>query len=183
VKGTENHQVAQPNPRGCTNITLSARERLDLNISTTFVELAITSLTMLGKEGEQVLQKARGTYAPYQIRNRTGLGICIWSDIDGSSSANDASAVKILHDQTVDWRFDDWRTMREVKQFSLASQLPSAFVAARLFRPALHRTSIHRHNLGTIAKHSRRPRRGARVLASSPNEILQPIVVRGQSSG
>lgn len=115
---SENHQIAQNNPKPGINITISARERLDLNISTTFAELA---LNMLGREGEQVLQKARGTYAPYRIRNRTGLGIFVWSDIDGSSSAKDASAVKILHDQIVDWRFDDWRTMREVTEsiFSL----------------------------------------------------------------
>ena len=80
------------------------------------MQLAIITVNMLGKEGEQVLQKARGTYAPYRIRNRTGLGIFIWSDIDGSSPARDASAVEILHDQTVDWRFDEWRTMREVRQ-------------------------------------------------------------------
>ena len=74
----------------------------------------MTTLTMWGKEGEQVLQKARGTYAPYRIRNCTGLAIFVWSDIEGSSSMKDASAVKILNDQTIDWRFDDWRTMREV---------------------------------------------------------------------
>jgi len=50
--------------------TLSALERLDLNVSTTFAELAITTLRMWGKEGERVLQKARGSYAPYRIRDR-----------------------------------------------------------------------------------------------------------------
>jgi vacuolar protein sorting-associated protein 13A/C len=113
---SEHPQVAQNKPKGGTNITISARERLDLNISTTFAELAITTLNMLGKEGEQVFQKARGSYAPYRIRNRTGVAIFVWSDIDGNSSTQDSSAVKVLHDQTVDWRFDDWRTMREVTE-------------------------------------------------------------------
>lgn len=69
---------------------------------------------MWGKEGEQVLLKARGTYAPYRIRNRTGAPIFIWSDLDGSLNTSDVSAVKITNDETVDWRFDDWKTMREV---------------------------------------------------------------------
>jgi vacuolar protein sorting-associated protein 13A/C len=132
---SENHQVAQNKPKGGTNITISARERLDLNISTTFAELAITTLNMLDKEGEHVFQKARGTYAPYRIRNCTGLAIFVWADIDGNSSAKDASAVKVLHDQIVDWRFDDWRTMREVKE-AISLHHPSlAFVTARLLGP------------------------------------------------
>ena len=95
-------------------MTLSSRERLDLNISTTFTELVITTMNMLGKEKEQVLSKARGSYAPYRIHNCTGSPICIWSDTDGSANANDSAAVNIAHDQTVDWRFDDWKIMREV---------------------------------------------------------------------
>ena len=93
---------------------LSSRERLDLNVSTTFTELAITTMKMLGKEGEHTLAKARGSYAPYRIQNRTGSQIFIWADTDGRGSANDPAAVEIANDQTVDWRFDDWKTMREV---------------------------------------------------------------------
>jgi vacuolar protein sorting-associated protein 13A/C len=96
------------------NATLSARERLDINLSTTFVELVITTLNMLGKEGERVLQTARGSYAPYRIRNRTGSPIFIWSDIDDGSKKGSAQAVQIEHEETLDWRFDDWKTMREV---------------------------------------------------------------------
>ncbi|KAH7930968.1 vacuolar protein sorting-associated protein 13 [Leucogyrophana mollusca] len=92
-------------------MTLSARERLDLNVSTTFAELAITTVGMWGKEG--VLQKARGSYAPYRIRNRTGSPVFVWSDDDTNRNAKDSSTVKVANDQTVDWRFDDWKTMRE----------------------------------------------------------------------
>jgi vacuolar protein sorting-associated protein 13A/C len=100
---------------------LSARERLDLNLSTTFVELAITTFVELAittlsawNKGEHILQKARGTYAPYRIRNQTGAPIFVWSDTDGSANTKDIDVVKILHDQIIDWRFDDWKTMREV---------------------------------------------------------------------
>ncbi|KAJ6604648.1 vacuolar protein sorting-associated protein 13 [Mycena vulgaris] len=96
------------------SLTLSSRERLDLNLTTTFAELATNTLNMWAKQGEyNVLQKARGSYAPYRISNRTGSPIFIWPDVDGSSSAKDVSAVKIPNNETVDWRFDDWKTMRE----------------------------------------------------------------------
>jgi vacuolar protein sorting-associated protein 13A/C len=111
-------QIARVSLTGGINATLSSQERLDLNISTTFAELVITTVNMWGREGERVLQKARGTYAPYQIRNRTGSPIFVWSDLDGSNSARDGAAVKIANNQTIDWRFDDWKTMREV-QFCL----------------------------------------------------------------
>lgn len=109
-------QATRVDTSGGFGLTLSARERLDLNISTTFMELAITTLNMWGKEGEQVLQKARGTYAPYKIQNRTGIPLLVWSDIDGNMEAKDQTALKIADSQTTDWRFDDWKTMREVNQ-------------------------------------------------------------------
>ncbi|RDB28887.1 Vacuolar protein sorting-associated protein 13 [Hypsizygus marmoreus] len=105
--------IAQDGQSGGTNVTLSARDRLDVNLSTTFAELVTTTLNVIGTEGEQALKKPRGTYAPYRIRNRTGSPIFIWSDMDSSLSTRDVTAVKVLNDQTVDWRFDDWKTMRE----------------------------------------------------------------------
>ncbi|KIM48205.1 hypothetical protein M413DRAFT_439924 [Hebeloma cylindrosporum] len=98
---------------GGFDLTLSARERLDLNISTTFIELTLTTLTTWSQEGAFVLQKARGTYAPYRIQNQTGAPIFVWSDTDSTANTKDVDAVKILHDQSIDWRFDDWKTMRE----------------------------------------------------------------------
>jgi vacuolar protein sorting-associated protein 13A/C len=123
-------QVLKDSPTGGLKVTLSSRERLDLNISTTFMELAITTMNMLGKEKEQVLSKARGSYAPYRIQNRTGSAICIWSDTDSSGNTNDPATVKILHDQTVDWRFDDWKAMREVFTESAQSNLTNVFYCA-----------------------------------------------------
>ncbi|KAF8078623.1 vacuolar protein sorting-associated protein 13, partial [Lyophyllum atratum] len=105
--------VTKDSPSAGINVTLSARERLDVNLSTMFAELATTTLQMWGKEGEHALQKSRGAYAPYRIRNRTGSAIMVWSDIDSTLGTKDTASVKILHDQTVEWRFDDWKTMRE----------------------------------------------------------------------
>ena len=100
---------------------LLARERLDLNISTTFMELALTTLNTWSREGQSVLQKARGSYAPYRIRNQTGAPVFIWSDVDSSSNKKDIDAVKILQNQSIDWRFDDWKTMREVNFRKISS--------------------------------------------------------------
>lgn len=69
---------------------------------------------MWNKEGSRLLERARGSYAPYRIRNRTGGTIFIWSDIDGSKGHKEAPSARVLQGQTIDWRFDDWRTMREV---------------------------------------------------------------------
>ncbi|KZT30580.1 vacuolar protein sorting-associated protein 13 [Neolentinus lepideus HHB14362 ss-1] len=88
-------------------------DRLDLNVSTTFVELLVTTAKLWGKEGEQVLQKARGSYAPYRIRNRTGSPLYIWSDVDDSSGDKSGSTSTLADGQVIDWRFDDWRTIRE----------------------------------------------------------------------
>ncbi|GLB36151.1 putative vacuolar protein sorting-associated protein [Lyophyllum shimeji] len=105
--------VARDDPAAGTSITLSAREKLDINMSTTFAELALTTLQMWGKEGERAIQTPRGAYAPYRIRNRTGSPIMVWSDVDSNVGMKDSAPMKVLHDQTVEWRFDDWKTMRE----------------------------------------------------------------------
>lgn len=108
-------QVAKDQVTGGLTTTFSAKECLNLNISMTFVELALATAKMFGQDGERVLRRARGSYAPYRIRNRTGCSIYVWSDVDGSSSIQDAAMTEIAHDKTVDWRFDDWKTMREVR--------------------------------------------------------------------
>ncbi|TCD71537.1 hypothetical protein EIP91_008918 [Steccherinum ochraceum] len=93
--------------------TISAREHLNVNISTTFVELAIATANLIGKEGEQTSKAIRGSNAPYRICNRTGSTITIWSDLDASANTKDAGSTQVATGRTVDWRFDDWRTMRE----------------------------------------------------------------------
>lgn len=60
-----------------------------------------------------MLQKARGSYAPYKIVNRTGGPIYVWSDSNGADDSKSAQSTKIDHGSSVDWRFDDWRKMRE----------------------------------------------------------------------
>ncbi|PFH54473.1 hypothetical protein AMATHDRAFT_72271 [Amanita thiersii Skay4041] len=98
---------------GGIGYSLTSRERLDLNVSAAFVELVSSTLKVWSREGTQVLQKGRGMYAPYRIRNRTGVTLDVWPDTLGGSDVQEISAVKLSADQTIDWRFDDWRTTRE----------------------------------------------------------------------
>ena len=107
-------KVARNNPSRALTVNFSARERLDINVTATFVELALATMKLLGQEGDNVLRKARGSYAPYRIHNRTGASVFIWSDLDGSSQVKDATSKQIANGKTIDWRFDDWKTIREV---------------------------------------------------------------------
>ncbi|KAF9015159.1 vacuolar protein sorting-associated protein 13 [Cyathus striatus] len=105
--------ATKDNPTAAMSVSMTARERLDLNISSAFMELGANVFRTWSKEGKHVLQKARGTYAPYRIRNRTGSPIFVWSDTDNAINAKDAEAVKFVNNQIIDWRFDDWKTTRE----------------------------------------------------------------------
>jgi len=84
-----------------------------VNISTTLVELALSMFSHWSKEKDEVLALARGSYAPYRIRNRTGSSVDIWGDAEGVN-AEDVVPTRIQDNETIDWRFDDWKTMREV---------------------------------------------------------------------
>jgi len=53
---------------------------------------------------------------PYEIRNRTGGPIYVWSTLDGSTT-NNTTQKKIADGGSEPWRFDDWKTMREVSGF------------------------------------------------------------------
>ncbi|RPD62925.1 vacuolar protein sorting-associated protein 13 [Lentinus tigrinus ALCF2SS1-6] len=105
--------VARELPSGGMKMSINSNQRLDVNVTMTFVELALATMSMLGTEGERVLEKARGSYAPYKIWNRTGYPLFIWSDTEGSGINKETKSKQIANGKTIDWRFDDWKTMRE----------------------------------------------------------------------
>lgn len=136
-----------------------ARDRLDLNLSTTFAELAITTINMWGREGELVLQKDRGSYAPYRLRNRTGSPIFVWSDNDTTSGQQESNVIKLNHDQIIDWRFDDWKKTREVGPITsffcsdLTTNNNKKYPARFVVRTTQHRDSNCRETLGCPSRH------------------------------
>jgi hypothetical protein len=106
--------VSKDSAAGATHLSVNAGERLDVNLSTTFAEVAISTLNSWSKEGDVLLSKPRGAYAPYRIRNRTGTPLFIFSDVDSGVSMGEGEMTKVLNNHIIDWRFDDWKTMREV---------------------------------------------------------------------
>lgn len=111
---TVSASIARDRVSNGLSVRLGAQDRLDMNVSTTFMELVMTTARLWGKEGEHVLQNARGSYAPYRIRNRTGSTVYVWSDTENSYGSETSAPTRSLADgQVIDWRFDDWRTMRE----------------------------------------------------------------------
>jgi vacuolar protein sorting-associated protein 13A/C len=105
--------VSRELPSYALTTTVTSNERLNVNLSTAFIELLLESLNSLSREREHVLQKARGIRAPYRIRNLTGITLRLWSDGGRAASETRTNATMINDGETIDWRFDDWRTMRE----------------------------------------------------------------------
>jgi vacuolar protein sorting-associated protein 13A/C len=94
------------------NIRLSAAERLELNVTSAFIELVITSLTVWNKEADRV-KEGRGTDAPFRVRNRTGLTILLWPEQTDLNKP--VTGVKRLDDGAdVPWRFEDRKSTRDV---------------------------------------------------------------------
>jgi vacuolar protein sorting-associated protein 13A/C len=78
------------------------------------VELALNMLSAFNTQGDAILSEARGSNAPYRVRNNTGSSIRIWSDTQWNEKVNDQNAMLLENGKSIDWRFEDWKTMREV---------------------------------------------------------------------
>ncbi|KAM0749832.1 hypothetical protein T439DRAFT_348604 [Meredithblackwellia eburnea MCA 4105] len=102
--------VARSSSTGPLKIGLESEKRLELNVTSTFIELAMTTAALMGKEGDKVFTKARGANAPFLIKNRTGYSIAL---VNGASTNKAADTARIEDGADLPWRFDDWRTMRE----------------------------------------------------------------------
>ena len=108
-------QVSRELPSYTLATKVTSTERLNVNLSTAFIELALETLNSLSRDNEHVLQKARGSRAPYRIRNLTGTTLRLWSSAESDhGEAKKTNAALVNDGETIDWRFDDWRTMREV---------------------------------------------------------------------
>jgi hypothetical protein len=89
------------------SIKLSSRERVELNVSVTAIELGLAALSQLTAEMDRA-KKTRGGDAPYRIANNTGHDIRVWIEgrLDTAKTIRDGAATE--------WAFEDWRTAREV---------------------------------------------------------------------
>ena len=141
---SKNHrkQVSRSVSTGRLNIGISSKKRLELNLTASFIEIALTTSTLLDRDAGQLFRKPRGSNAPFLLKNRTGYSLAFAKTPlkaqqygrDSASNRDDGGSkmVVVADGKDLPWRFDDWRTMREVH---LLSQLP--VVAHKLTDPSL----------------------------------------------
>jgi vacuolar protein sorting-associated protein 13A/C len=93
-------------------------------LTASFIEIALTTSTLLDRDGGQLFRKPRGSNAPFLLKNRTGYALGFTKTPPKSqqykeNTANgeeDGSRMVVVADgKDIPWRFDDWRTMREVR--------------------------------------------------------------------
>lgn len=148
-------------------VNLSSKERLELNVTATFIELAITSYTNWTKESDRILKNARGGDAPYLVRNRTGYPIDIWADKRGGRVTEPKMA--IADGDEVPWRFEDYKTLREVSRRIICASLSRyaqvmnsflliPFLAHWRGKPSCPQSRDPQRRLGTDQAHLGRPR-------------------------
>ncbi|ORY90221.1 hypothetical protein BCR35DRAFT_261800 [Leucosporidium creatinivorum] len=101
--------VSRSSTTGLLAVMVSSKKRLELNITSTFIELALTMSAIVDREGDKVFTKARGANAPFLIKNRTGYPLSLWSE----TSHVDGEAHRLEDGDDAPWRFDDWRAIRE----------------------------------------------------------------------
>jgi len=108
-QGSNTVQVTNTQTGGLVaNIT--SHERLEVDISTTFVETALAAVAAWNQENLRPAKLTRGGVAPYRIRNETGVDMQLWSSHNGKQ----VDVTTLNNNQETDWRFDDWKSLREV---------------------------------------------------------------------
>ncbi|BEI82300.1 hypothetical protein CcaverHIS002_0301680 [Cutaneotrichosporon cavernicola] len=93
-------------------VKLSADQRMELSLTSAFIELGITSMTVYSNQQEKQ-PKDRGPVAPFRIRNRTGMPITIWPESDDMSSIPWHKRKTIEDGSDLPWFFQDRKTLRD----------------------------------------------------------------------
>ncbi|KAI9287283.1 vacuolar protein sorting-associated protein vps13 [Umbelopsis sp. AD052] len=92
-------------------LQISSRRMLEINFTHTFAETVLSTLSTWDKEKGTALGPARGSVAPYTLRNWTGYQLHVWSINDDDNSQTVVEM--IANGQEIPWRFDDWRARRQ----------------------------------------------------------------------
>jgi vacuolar protein sorting-associated protein 13A/C len=95
-------------------ISLSSQRRLEFNLTSVFIEMAITSATLWNRQSETARKDSRELGAPFMVRNQTGYSILVWSDSDRKASSKPASVKRLADGHSMPWRFEDHKRLREV---------------------------------------------------------------------
>jgi len=129
-------------------VKFTSRQRLEMNMTAAFIELAITSATVWSQQHERVQHEGRGVDAPFVVRNRTGYTLLVWADSDKSlrsSGQNKSVQVRRLADnEAIPWRFQDHKRQREVSQPRSANihASPDVSLSVRTFLRAATTRSV-----------------------------------------
>ncbi|KAL9941010.1 hypothetical protein V8E36_000498 [Tilletia maclaganii] len=92
-----------------TSFTVSSKRRLELNVTTTLIETALTYVTTINDQSIQASSNRDTT--PFELRNRTGYRIAVWPEVEDKRQR---PAPAYLDDgATIPWRFEDWKSTRE----------------------------------------------------------------------
>lgn len=92
-------------------MALASKRRLEVNVTHTFIEIAMNMMALWDQQGEEILKTSRGSHAPFLIRNRTGHPISLWTESDDKAAR--AGSTRLADGDDMPWRLDDWRAMRE----------------------------------------------------------------------
>ncbi|KAF2178337.1 vacuolar protein sorting-associated protein 13 [Zopfia rhizophila CBS 207.26] len=102
------HMSKDQNPDKLS-VELYSRKSMELTITAATIALASKSFDFLTTD-EDILSKARGTDAPYRIRNYTGFGLDVWAE---GRDLQEGYAAKLEDGDEQPWRFEDASATRE----------------------------------------------------------------------
>ncbi|WFD42049.1 Vacuolar protein sorting-associated protein 13 [Malassezia psittaci] len=100
----------QTTPASST-LSFSAQRRLEINLSVAMLESAHNTLKLLDKNNQ--IREDKRHIAPFQIRNRTGYRISVWSEQKNGSNNARQGAHRIDDGAQIPWMFGDWKSLRE----------------------------------------------------------------------
>jgi len=106
-----NLKLARRSNNDALNMQIFSRKMLEINLTHTFTETMLSSFAMWDKQKDTALGPARGSVAPYTLRNWTGYQLHVWNISDDDN--NDTVVEMLASGQEIPWRFDDWRTRRQ----------------------------------------------------------------------
>ncbi|CAK7205487.1 Vacuolar protein sorting-associated protein 13 [Sporothrix eucalyptigena] len=102
--------VGREKDTGVFSFDVASKKTFDITVTSSSIALASKSAAFLMQTPQDVLGKARGTEAPYRIRNYTGFGIVVSSR---STLTNEEITVRLEDGDESPWSFEQWEKMRE----------------------------------------------------------------------
>ncbi|CAK7241751.1 MAG: Vacuolar protein sorting-associated protein 13 [Sporothrix thermara] len=102
--------VGRERDTGVFSFDVASKKTFDVTVTSSSIALASKSAAFLMQAPQDVLGKARGTEAPYRIRNYTGFGIVVSSR---STLTDEDITVRLEDGDEAPWSFEQWEKMRE----------------------------------------------------------------------